>query len=264
MPPQPEQNNYSFIVEDGNKAMVCARGDEGRNVLLSLVRLSLVHFSTGSQLTDEAGRGQFGASGVVDTTKFLDTTQSALQDFDSGPLYNHASYSVNTLVLSDLVHGIFQDRLATHNKVLKQRVEEGVRTPQSVLEELSLQYQDRQLLASVAKRWFNHDGWVLTPLHSRKQRGKLGQDWRHLYPVNRNDRRLDATTRETLFDAVPKKAQAYGAKRAPLNYHKTHGYLNYKRPFLLGPGEVQDVFGYIDPDSQFVPVVTLDRPERRA
>ncbi|HEX8762432.1 MAG TPA: hypothetical protein VF733_01610 [Candidatus Saccharimonadales bacterium] len=239
--------------------MIYARG-EGKNVLSALSRVSLALMGGEDGLGDTRIFGHYGSSGLYESTQWaLAISEEGVQDC--------IGYSVDTMELSGLMHwsgvSIFDERLNHHNNILTERVKDGTRSPASVNEELSLQIQDGRLLRSVSRRWFSKEGWVLTAPRYRKAYDSPVADARWIYRVTKSQR-LDPEVKENLFDAIPKRGQAYCGQRSPLNFHKTQGYLNERRPFLLGTDTVEDVYGYIASGSRdFVPVITRQRPWRR-
>lgn len=253
-----EQQDYFFVVEDDRQAIVHARG-EGQEVLAALSRTSLALMGNEDDTKGLKVFGRYERHGVYMAT------QLALAAYESAP-NDYVRYSVNTLELSDILHYspgvVYDERLEGHNNTLIQRVKDGMRSPASVTEELMQQARDKQLLKSVSRRWFNKEGWALSiPMYRKMHESPTG-DARELYRVTRNNY-LDPEVRENLFDVMPKRSKAYHGRRAPLNRYKRYDLVNERRPFLLGAGLVEDVYGYIaSGGKEFVPVVTQRRPWR--
>lgn len=248
-----EQSNYFFIVEVGSErspyATMHARGD-GVETLSALARTSLLLTATGKK-SDHMGYGYNDVHASVFEALAGDEYSSPTEFTRCQVFSATLSRTIGAATTS------YDQREVERRATLMQRLQDGTRSAQSILEELTTQIEDRRLLWNVARRWFDQDGRRLIPAYASSDQTKQDKSTLALEPVARNTRRLDESSKRALFQTIPSGGKARRVKVAPFKRDK-NDLIDDRQPFLHGVGTEHNTYGYIPRGlSEFVPVLTV-------
>lgn len=250
---QPEQKDYFFVVESEAHygAAIYARG-EGMQTLSALARLTLIHLAP-----DESDFAiEFGANRQGDLyTSIL----GAIAGSQFKAPVEFAEVRTDALQLSEVMHATdtiaFDQRLIEHNNRLLGQLQDGARSAQSIHQEMITQVEDKRRVKAASACWFDENGVSVTPPFDR---GGSITEIRTPRPALRRvtkNTRLDATTKEKLFDGVPKNGKAYSAAVTQLKRDR-YGFIDRRRPFLYGV-KGHTMYGFTPRGStEFVPLFT--------